>query len=179
MKKIFLGILAALVLAGCNPKEKKQAENATADEQPKVEVATEGNEAPDFTLNDPDGVPFTLSSLHGQYVVLDFWGTWCKWCVKGIPDMKRYYEKYEGMFEMLSIDFHDDEDTWLKAIESYDMHWKHVITDEESAKQLEELYALEGFPTKIVIDPEGRILKITVGEDPAFYEYLDDLFSKK
>ena len=92
--------------------------------------------------------------------------------------MKKYYEKYEGMFEMLSIDVGDSEETWLKAIESYGMNWKHAITDEESAQQLEELYGIEGFPTKIVIDPEGRILNITVGEDPAFYKYLDDLFSK-
>lgn len=178
MKKMFLGILAALVLAGCNPKEKKQTENATTEEQPQVEAFGEGSEAPDFTLKDPEGKDITLSSFHGQYLVLDFWGTWCKWCVKGIPDMKKYYEKYEGMFEMLSIDVGDSEETWLKAIESYGMNWKHAITDEESEQQLEELYGIEGFPTKIVIDPEGRILNITVGEDPAFYKYLDDLFSK-
>ena len=38
------------------------------------------------------------------------------------------------------------------------------------------LYAIQGYPTKIVVDPEGKIAKIVVGEDPAFYEYLDELF---
>ena len=178
MKKLCLGFIACLLLASCNMKEGKQ-KNSTTDEDAKAEVAAEGREAPDFTLTDPEGKPITLSSLRGQYVVLDFWGTWCKWCIKGIPEMKAYYEKYEGMFEMLSIDIGDDEDTWLNAIKRYDMEWLHAITDEESAQELQELYAIEGFPTKIVVDPEGKIDHITVGEDPAFYKYLDDLLSQK
>lgn len=169
------GIAAVLLLNGCAPKEKKNASEA-GKETAETEVAAEGKMAPDFTLNGPDGTPVSLSSLRGKYVVLDFWGTWCKWCVKGIPDMKAYYEKYEGKFEMLSIDFGDDEDTWRKAIESYDMNWLHVITDKDSGEELQELYAIEGFPTKIVVDPEGKIVHITVGEDPKFYEFLDDLF---
>ena len=179
-KTLFLCIATSLMLVGCGMGEKKNAPQdlvaETTTDQEAATVVTEGKVAPDFTLNGPDGKPVSLSSLRGQYVVLDFWGTWCKWCVKGIPDMKRYYDKYEGLFEILSIDFGDDEDTWLNAIEKFDMTWKHVITDEESARQLEEAYALEGFPTKIVIDPKGVVLNISVGEDPAFYKYIDDLF---
>ncbi|MBQ8968179.1 MAG: redoxin domain-containing protein [Bacteroidaceae bacterium] len=176
MKKIFIGILAGLLLSGCTQKEKAQETTQVPATEEQTEVAAEGQMAPDFTLNDPEGKPLSLSSLRGKYVVLDFWGTWCKWCVKGIPDMRACYEKYEGKFEMLSIDFGDDEDTWLKAIDSYKMNWKHVITDEESAQELQTLYAIEGFPTKIIVNPEGKIDHITVGEDPAFYKYIDDLF---
>ena len=46
-----------------------------------------GQEAPDFTLADNKGDSLCLSSLRGQYVVLDFWGTWCKWCISGMPKM--------------------------------------------------------------------------------------------
>ena len=46
----------------------------------------------------------------------------------------------------------------------------------EGNPDVSTLYAIEGYPTKIVIDPEGNIAKIVVGEDPAFYEYLDELF---
>ena len=177
MKKTLLAAMAVILMAGCNMNEKRQTE-ADVNDNDTTLVTNEGVEAPDFTLKTPDGSTLTLSSLRGQYVVLDFWGTWCKWCVKGIPDMKAYYKKYEGMFEMVSIDFHDDEDTWLKAIDSFEMDWLHVITDEESAIQLQEDYSIEGFPTKIVIDPEGTIIHTTVGEDPAFYKYLDELFSE-
>lgn len=180
MKKLFAIALMGFALASCTPKENKQQ---TAGEEPDTTatataaIIAEGAEAPDFTLPDPEGKPLSLSDLRGKYVVLDFWGTWCKWCVKGIPDMKAYYDKYEDMFEILSIDVGDSEATWLEAIDSYDMDWLHVITDEESAESLSELYSIEGFPTKIIVDPEGKIVNITVGEDPAFYKFIDDLFT--
>ena len=78
----------------------------------------EGAEAPDFTLNDLQGKPLSLSSLRGKYVVLDFWGSWCGWCIKGIPDMKKYYEKYKGKLEILGIDCRDTEEKWKAAVES-------------------------------------------------------------
>lgn len=177
MKKILFAAVAVLLMAGCNMNEKKQTAAGDNDNDTTL-VMGQGEEAPDFTLKTPDDSTFTLSSLRGQYVVLDFWGTWCKWCVKGIPDMKAYYKKYEGMFEMVSIDFGDSEDDWLKAIDSFDMDWLHVITDEESAAKLQKDYSIEGFPTKIVIDPEGTIIHTTVGEDPAFYKYLDEQFGE-
>ena len=66
-------------------------------------------------------------------VVLNFWGSWCGWCIKGFPEMKNYYKKY----------------------------------------------AIEGYPTKILVDPEGKIARVIIGEDPAFYTFLDEQFGKK
>ncbi len=40
----------------------------------------------------------------GQIVVLDFWGSWCGWCIKGFPEMKKYYEKYKDRMEILGMD---------------------------------------------------------------------------
>ena len=76
---------------------KKRAE---AEEKAK-KVQAAGVEAPDFTLKDIKGNDFKLSSLRGKIVVLDFWGSWCGWCIKGMPKMKEYYEKYKGKFEFL------------------------------------------------------------------------------
>ena len=70
----------------------KNAENERLAKAAK-EAIKPGVVAPDFTLDDINGKPFTLSSLRGKYVVLDFWGSWCGWCIKGMPDMKKYYEK--------------------------------------------------------------------------------------
>ena len=86
----------------------------------------EGLPAPDFTLNDLNGQPLALSSLRGKYVVLDFWGSWCGWCIKGIPDMKKYYEKYKGKLEILGIDCRDTEEKWKAAVEKHELPWLHV-----------------------------------------------------
>ena len=148
---------------------KEEQEKAKAKEN-----VSEGKPAPDFTLKDLQGKDLTLSSLRGKYVVLDFWGSWCGWCIKGIPEMKKYYEKYKGKMEILGIDCRDTEEKWKEAVEKHELPWLHVRN--EGNPDVSTLYAIEGYPTKIVIDPEGNIAKIVVGEDPAFYEYLDELF---
>ena len=134
----------------------------------------EGVTAPDFTLKDLQGKDLTLSSLRGKYVVLDFWGSWCGWCIKGIPDMKKYYEKYKDRMEILGVDCNDTEEKWKAAVEKHELPWLHVRNTDEA--DITVKYGIQGYPTKIVIDPEGKVAKIVVGEDPAFYKYLDELF---
>ena len=138
----------------------------------------EGTVAPDFTLPDLQGKPLKLSSLRGKYVILDFWGSWCFWCIKGMPDMKKYYEKYNGKFEVLGVDCNDTHERWKAAVEKHQLPWKHVRQSNETQNVADD-YGVQGFPTKIVIDPQGKIAKVVVGEDPAFYEYLDKVFSDK
>lgn len=135
-----------------------------------------GIDAPDFTLNDINGKPLALSSLRGKYVVLDFWGSWCVWCIKGFPEMKNYYEKYKGKFEILGIDCNDPEDKWKAAVEKHQLPWLHVYNPRTSSVLKD--YAIQGFPTKIIVGPDGKIVKTIVGEDPSFYTFLDELFGK-
>ncbi|MBO7099168.1 MAG: AhpC/TSA family protein [Bacteroidaceae bacterium] len=134
----------------------------------------EGKMAPDFTLKSIDGTDLSLSSLRGKYVILDFWGSWCIWCIKGFPEMKTYYEKYSDRMEILGVDCSDTEEKWKAAVAKHELKWKHVYNPKDS--KIPEMYAITGFPTKIVIDPEGKIVKTVVGEDPAFYTFLDELF---
>lgn len=136
----------------------------------------EGKEAPDFRLKDIKGDDFLLSSLRGKYVVLDFWGSWCGWCIKGMSDMKKVYEQYKDRMEIVGIDCGDTEEKWKEAVEEHQLPWVQVRNT--SNTDLTVMYAVKGFPTKIVIDREGKIAKIVVGEDPAFYAYLDSLFKK-
>lgn len=178
MKKILLSMMLAVVaMSGCADNSKKQADSnmeAADNSQETVAVEADGIEAPDFTLNDLNGKPLTLSSLRGKYVILDFWGSWCGWCIKGIPQMKEYYQKYAGKFEILGIDCNDPEEKWKAAVEKYDLPWLHVYNPRDS-KVLEQ-YEIQGFPTKIIVGPDGKIVKTIIGEDPAFYAFLDELF---
>ena len=144
-----------------------------ADEESAKKQAT-GIEAPDFTLNDLEGKPFSLTSLRGKYVILDFWGSWCIWCIKGIPQMKEYYTKYQGKFEILGIDCNDTDEKWRDAVKKHELPWLHVYNPRESSVLKD--YGIQGFPTKIIVGPDGKIVKTIVGEDPAFYTLLDELF---
>ena len=180
MKKYILSwLLAVVALSSCADNSKKQESADQSQETAVAEVETaaveaDGAEAPDFTLNDINGKPLTLSSLRGKYVILDFWGSWCGWCIKGIPQMKEYYQKYAGKFEILGIDCNDPEEKWKAAVEKYELPWLHVYNTRDS-KVLEQ-YQIEGFPTKIIVGPDGKIVKTIIGEDPAFYTFLDELF---
>lgn len=151
---------------------KKRAE---AEAKAKKLQAT-GVEAPDFTLKDIKGNDFTLSSLRGKYVILDFWGSWCIWCIKGMPKMKEYYSKYAGKFEIVGVDCNDTEAKWKAAVEKHQLPWLHVYNPKDS--EVLGKYGIQGFPTKIVVGPDGKIVKTIVGEDPAFYTLLDELFAK-
>lgn len=161
------GVMAPLYRQVKDGYDKEMARRVAA------ERVKEGNVAPDFTLKDLNGNDFTLSSLRGKYVVLDFWGSWCGWCIKGIPDMKKAYAKCKAKVEFVGIDCRDTEEKWRKAVEEYDMPWLHVRNGDNP--DVSVLYAVRGYPTKIVISPEGTILKVVVGEDPEFYTYLDGL----
>ncbi len=139
-----------------------------------AKLVADGCQAPDFTLKDNNGKDLALSSLRGKHVVLDFWGSWCGWCIKGFPEMKKYYEKYKDRLEILGIDCNDKEEKWLDAIKKNELPWKHVFNPKDS--DLTTKYAIQGFPTKIILDPNGKILKTVVGESPEFYTFLDELF---
>ena len=185
MKKIYIMVtLLVIALVGCtnNGKESTKAQEKTetvaVEEQvPAVEEQVTSEVAPDFTLNDINGKPLALSSLRGKYVILDFWGSWCVWCIRGIPHMKEYYNKYKGKFEILGIDCNDSEQDWKDAVKEHELPWLHVYNTPDS--QLLETYNIEGFPTKIIIDPDGKIVKTIVGEDPEFYTLLDQLFASR
>lgn len=153
-------------------KAQQEAEAAAAKAQAAGVIAT------DFTLNDINGKPLSLSNLRGKYVLLDFWGSWCIWCIKGMPKMKEYYEKYKGKFEILGIDCNDKEDKWKAAVEKYNLNWLHVYNPRSSDNKVLRDYAIQGFPTKILVGPDGKIVKTIVGEDPAFYTFMDETFGK-
>lgn len=133
----------------------------------------EGIPAPDFTLKDINGNDFTLSSLRGKYVVLDFWGSWCGWCIKGFPEMKKAYAKHRDKVEFVGVACQDTEAKWKAAVAKHELPWTNVFNSRTDTVNV--AYALKAFPTKVVINPEGIIVKIIVGESPEFYTYLDEL----
>lgn len=172
MKKfVVMSLLAVCATMGMAQCAEKQAPRA-AEPVAQNEAPTEENLAPDFTLVSLDGSKLALSSLRGKYVVIDFWGSWCYWCMKGVPQMKEYYAKYKDKLEILGVNYGDDVNKWKDTVRENDMPWKHVRMEDDAVAKL---YEVQGFPTKVVIDPQGHLLKTVVGESEEFYQYIDEL----
>lgn len=134
----------------------------------------EGKEAPDFTLPDTAGKQVSLQSLRGKWVVLDFWGSWCRWCIKGFPEMKESYKELGNEVTFVGVACRDSREAWLDAVNKYELPWLNLWVDPEDPT-VPKTYELRGFPTKIIIDPKGVIRNVTLGEDPDFYTQLNKL----
>ncbi len=167
----------ASVLMPAVEQTKVGVQKALARKQLQAALESGTQPAPSFALPNPEGKTVTLADFKGKWVILDFWGSWCGWCIKGMPDLKEAYKKYAGKLEVVGIDCRDDQDDWLEAIEKYQLPWVHVYNDfeaDDTPNRVDRLYGVGGFPTKVIIDPQGYVKKIVVGEDPAFYGYLEE-----
>lgn len=66
------------------------------------------NTAPDFTMTDIDGNELTLSSLYGKPIVLNFWATWCGYCVTEMTDFQKVYDKYGDEYQFVMVNLTDN-----------------------------------------------------------------------
>ena len=137
---------------------------------------TEGYQVPDFSLTDIDGKEVTLADFSGKYALLDFWGTWCRYCVMGIPQMKEYYQKYSDKIEFVGIDCRETQEAWKAGVEKYALEWTNLYNGYDQSLIIE--YGIQGYPSKIIITPDGKVVEAFLGEEPALYEKLDEMFGE-
>ena len=127
-------------------------------------LVVEGTNAPEFTLKTISGKDLALTSIQANYVVLDFWGSWCGWCIKGFPKMKEYYAKYKGRVEIVGIACKDEDAKWRKSVQENELKWINVINSDEEDKDLRLIYGVNVYPTKIILDKDKKIIGRFMGE---------------
>ncbi|AGY54714.1 Thioredoxin-like protein yneN [Bacteroidales bacterium CF] len=130
-----------------------------------------GKPAPDFSLRSYQGETISLSSLKGKYILVDFWGSWCGWCIEAIPEIQKYYEKYKEKMNFLTVACSDKESSWKSAIEKHKMQGFVNLIDENG--KVASLYSLHAYPTMLIINPKGIIEAVGNGE---ITERIDKLF---
>jgi peroxiredoxin len=126
-----------------------------------------GSMAPDFTESDTTGKPVSLSSLRGNYVLVDFWASWCHPCRGENPNLVKQYALYKNKgFQILSVSLDDHADRWKQAIVQDGLQWVHVSDLKGWNNAACKLYAIRAVPSSFLIDPQGKIVATGLrGED--------------
>lgn len=157
VKKIYNGFSASLQ----NSKDGRIVKKAIDERE-----LQQAGLAKDFTAMSLNGKPFTLSSLRGKYVLLDFWGSWCLPCRAEMPHGKELYSKYHNSgLEIVAVAVEHDtnkEAAWKRAVKQDGTGIWHNVLQKEDTKGLPGnitgLYSISIFPTKILIDKAGNVI---------------------
>ena len=132
----------------------------------KQERVQAGQPIIDFTQNDADGNPVTLSKLaEGKLLLVDFWASWCPDCRKANPDVVATYQKYHDQgFDVLGVSFDTDKEKWLAAIEKDGLTWTHVSDLQGWNNAAGALYAISFIPQNALIKDSKIVARNLEGE---------------
>ncbi|MCI0488312.1 MAG: redoxin domain-containing protein [Blastocatellia bacterium] len=145
----------------------KDTDRAKRKERVLSERKAEAEPALAFTLKSLAGKPVSLESLRGRVVVINFWGVWCGWCVKEMPDFQKLHAKYKDDPDVVILTINNDPNPsivapWMRK-HKYDFA---VLFDDGYVNKV----AVQSFPTTWFIDREGRKAFVKVGWSEKLFE---------
>jgi cytochrome c biogenesis protein CcmG/thiol:disulfide interchange protein DsbE len=118
--------------------------------------------APDFSLAMHDGTTFTLSEHRGQWVVVNFWGSWCLGCRVEAPELQQVWAKYRDHgVTVVGVGFRDAAPNALAFIDEFGLTFPNGHDDSLTVTRQ---FGITGAPETYIIDPEGTIRAISIGQ---------------
>ena len=118
-----------------------------------------GSVAPDIILNDTSGVPISLASLRGKYVLLDFWAAWCRPCREENPNIVENYNNYKSYgFDVYQVSLDRTKEDWIRGIKQDKLPWINVSDLKYYQSEAAELYNVDRIPSAFLLDPDGKII---------------------
>ncbi len=130
--------------------------------------------APNFELLDGSGKKVSLESLKGKVLVLDFWGTWCKWCVKSMPHLESLRKEYSNnkSVEVIGISCQEPPNADpVKFMRDNSINYRTLLKGDDVASK----FGVDGFPTLFVINKEGKIVHTLVGYQDDMQQVLSNI----
>ena len=127
-------------------------------------------------LEDINGHKIALSSLHGKWVFINYWASWCGPCKAEFPYVKRVYNRFsESGFEILGVSLYKEVSSWKSSIISLGLNWMHVSDLKYWSCAPARLYKVSSIPSTVLIDKNGYIIaKNLRGEE--LERKLEELF---
>lgn len=123
------------------------------------------------------GTEFNLESLRGKYVIIDFWGTWCGACLEGVPEMKKFQKEHNDRVQIVGLAQDRNVEAVNECMKKHEMDWPNILIGKGEQDYVAK-YNVQGFPTKILLDRNGKILLRSVGETEDFYTDVEKLINK-
>lgn len=146
-----------------------------------------GDTAPDFLRETTQGEAIKLSDFRNkEYVLLDFWASWCGPCLKEIPQLKKIHDAYSNTgLRIIGVSSDANEKDWLNAIEKHQMNtWHQVLSDSDlsynyfaNAENIGGIYSVKQIPLYILIDKQGVIIAKWNHIDDESLSFINNLFA--
>ncbi len=108
-----------------------------------------------------DGHEFDWESYRGNFVLIDFWASWCGPCREEIPNVMKNLEKYsETGFQVVGINIDQDRSAFDTYMQEAQLPWQNIMPDENGNSEMATYYAVSGIPTVILVDREGKVVSL-------------------
>lgn len=129
---------------------------------PRYLSSANAHPAPHVTYQTLSGKPFVLTQQRGHVVFLDFWASWCEPCKLSLPLVEKFARAHPEV-EVVPVDVGEPREVVDAYTRKHDM--RNVALDPDMLSQ--GFFQIEGFPTMVVVDPQGRIRATWSGFNPA------------
>lgn len=125
----------------------------------RMEGATAGRLAPDFTLPTPEGEEITLSKIKAKIKIVDFWASWCGPCRLNNPELKKLYAEFKNKgLEIIGVSLDNVRSRWTGAIEKDGLPWIQVSSLKGWKCESAQKYSVSAIPALFVLDEQNRII---------------------
>jgi len=164
MRPLSLILIIASLLLACKQESRVADTKLLAEFESEYKdwlKLSEGDQGFDFTGKALQGNDVKFSDFRGKYVYLDVWATWCGPCRREIPYLKQLEADYHGrniVFISYSID--DDKQAWLDFVPENELGGVRIIGENAWQSEMTKYYKVNGVPTFMFFDPEGKIISI-------------------